>query len=113
MQRIPTSVGLAGRVRQTEQKAQDAAAAVARVAEQARSWDQSPHGPGRPPHFEQRAVVAEATQQAANEELEVARTRQERARQAIRGIGQAYHPVDLKTGAPQSPAQVTEALEQH
>lgn len=108
-----TSVGLAGQVRQVEQKAEDAAATVARAAEQARSWAESAHGPGRPPNFEQRAVEAEATLHAAEEELEAARARQERAHQAIRGIGQAYHPVDLKTGEPRSPAQVTEALEQH
>ena len=106
-----TSVGLAGQVRQAEQRAEDACAAVVRVAEQARSWAERPHGPGRPPNFEQRTIEAEATAHAANQDLETARARQERARQAIRGIGQAYHPVDLKTGDLRTPAQVTEVLE--
>jgi hypothetical protein len=88
-------------------------ATVARAAEQARSWAESAHGPGRPPNLEQRTVEAEASRRAAQEELEAARARQERAHQAIRGIGQAYHPVDLKTGDARSAAQVTEALEQH
>ena len=108
-----TSVGLAGQVRQAEQAAKNAAATVARTTEQARTWAESEHGPGRPPNFEQRAIEAAATLQAANEKLETARQRQERAHQAIRGIGQDYHPVNLKTGEPRSPAQVTEALEQH
>ena len=108
-----TSVALARQVRQAEQTAQDAAATVARAAEQALAWAESTHGPGRPPNFEKRAVEAAATLDAAQEELKVARARQERAHQAIRGIGQAYHPVDLKTGDLRSPAQVTEALEQH
>ena len=108
-----TSVGLAGQVRQAEQTVEEAQAAVERVAEQAHAWADSPHGPGRPPNFEQRAVEAEATLHVAAQELDAARSRQERAHQAIRGIGQAYHPVDLKTGDPRSPAQVTETLEQH
>jgi hypothetical protein len=108
-----TSIALAGQVRQAEQKAEDAAARVARAAEQARAWAQSSHGPGRPPNFEQRAVEAAATLDSAAADLEATRVRQERAHQAIRGIGQAYHPVDLKTGEPRSPAQVTQALEQH
>ena len=108
-----TSVGLAGQVRQAEQKVEDAAATVARVTEQAHAWAEHAHGPGRPPNFEQRAVEAAATLHAAQQELAAARARQERAQQAIRGIGQAYHPVDLQTGAPRSPAQVTATLEQH
>ena len=47
-----TSVTLAGQVRQAEQRAEDASAAVVRVVEQARSWAEIPHGPGRPPNFE-------------------------------------------------------------
>lgn len=108
-----TSVGLAGQVRQAEQRMEDAQTMVESVAAQARSWAERPHGPGRPPNFVQRAVEAEATRHAAEQELDAARVRQERAHQAIRGIGQAYHPVDLKTGEPRSPAQVTETLEQH
>jgi len=108
-----TSVALAGQVRQAQQKVEYTAASVIRAAEQARIWDESAHGPGRPPNFEQRVVEAEAALHAAQAEREVAKARQERAHQAIRGIGQDYHPVDLKTGEPRSPAQVTEALEQH
>jgi hypothetical protein len=37
--------------------------------------------------------------------------RQERARQAIRGIGKAYHPVDLDTGALRTTEQVTTDIE--
>jgi hypothetical protein len=68
-----TSVALAGQVRQAEQKAADAVATVARAAEQARSWAESAHGPGRPPNLEQRTVEAEASRRAAQEELEAAR----------------------------------------
>ena len=108
-----TSVALAGQVRSAEQRVEGAQASVAHATEQARAWAERTHGPGRPPNFEQRTAEAQATAQRAQEDLETARARQERARQAIRGIGQSYHPVDLKTGEPRSPAQVTDALEQH
>jgi hypothetical protein len=49
----------------------------------------------------------------AQQALEVASARQERARRSIRGIGKAYHPVDLSTGALRSATQVTTDLEQH
>jgi hypothetical protein len=108
-----TSVGLAGQVRQAEQKVEDAAATVTHVTEQAHAWAQSTHGPGRPPNFTRRAAEADATRHAAQDELMAARARQEQAHQAIRGLGQAYHPVDLKTGELRSTVQVTAALEQH
>jgi hypothetical protein len=43
--------------------------------------------------------------------LDAARQRQERAHRAIRGISQAYHPVDLKTGALRSVEQIAKNLE--
>ena len=108
-----TSIALAGQVRQAERAVGQAQAGVARVSEHAASWAHTRHGPGRPPNFAARALEAESTVQAAQQVLHVAQERQERARHAIRGIGQAYHPVDLKTGAPVTPAQVTDALEEH
>lgn len=68
-------------------------------------------GPGRPPNFEGRVAEARESQQQAEQELGAARQRQERARQAIRGIGRAYHPVDLDTGALRTTEQVITDLE--
>lgn len=49
----------------------------------------------------------------ARQELETAQARQLRARDARRGIGQAYHPFELTTGTPQEAADVQVKLEAH
>lgn len=59
--------------------------------------------------IEQAQEQVRKTQQA----LETAAERQERARNAIRGISEVYHPYDLETGAPKSAEEVSVALEQH
>jgi hypothetical protein len=106
-----TSIALAGRVKQSEETLDKAVAATEAecAAQQARA--ETKPGPGRPPNFEGRVAEARETQQQAEQELEAARQRQERARQAIRGIGRAYHPVDLDTGALRTTEQVTTDLE--
>jgi hypothetical protein len=58
-------------------------------------------------------AVAEAAEPAAQQVLETATAQQERARQAIQGIGAAYHPYDLETGAARNAKEVSTSLEQH
>lgn len=108
-----TSVALAAKVRQAEQAATEAAAHTDTQRAEAQAWAQTDHGSGRPPNFEAHIAEAQASQEQAEQTLDVARLRQERAHQAIRGIGKDYHPVDLTTGATRSAAQVTADLEQH
>jgi hypothetical protein len=108
-----TSVVLAAHVRQADQAAAEAAAQTEAVRREAEAWAQSKHGPGRPPDFEGRLTRARATQAQAEQASQTARARQERVHQAIRGIGEAYHPVDLATGTPRTPAEVTAVLEPH
>jgi hypothetical protein len=59
--------------------------------------------------------LAEVQQQerAAQKALEVTLARQERAGQAIQGIGAAYHPYDLETGAEREAEEVSDSLEKH
>jgi len=52
-------------------------------------------------------------EQVAQQALEVALTQQERARQAIQGVGAAYHPYDLETGAERDTEEVSDSLEKH
>jgi hypothetical protein len=107
-----TSVALASQVRQAEQAAKEAQAHAQTQRADAQEWAQTEHGPGHPPNFDTRVAKTQATQEKAEQALDLARARQERAHRAIRGIGQAYHPVDLTTGAPRSAVQVTADLEQ-
>jgi hypothetical protein len=108
-----TSIALSARVRHAEQAARDALVDAQTQRQAAQSWAQVPHGPGRPPDFAVRTAEAQLVQFQAEQALQVARRQQERAKSAIGGIGQAYHPVSLATGAPQSAAQGTQKLEQH
>ena len=107
-----TSVTLAAQVRRSEQAVTEAAARTEAQQTAAQAWAQSVRGPGRPPNFEARIAQAQATEERAEQALQAARTRQESAKQAIRAIGKAYHPVDLNTGAPRSAARVKTDLEQ-
>jgi hypothetical protein len=107
-----TSVALAAQVRQAERAAAEADAAAAHTETklaQAHAWVE--HEPGRPQTLQ--VPQAQSSQDKAEQTLDAARVRQERAHRAIRGIGTAYHPVDLKTGALRTTAQVTADLEQH
>jgi hypothetical protein len=106
-----TSIALAGRVKQAEKTLTKAVANTEAKCAAQQTWAENKHGPGRPPNFDGRIAEARETQQQAEQELEAARQRQERARQAIREIGRSYHPVDLDTGALRTAEQVTTDLE--
>ena len=57
-----------------------------------------------------RAPVLEETLSMARQELETTQAKQRRAREARLGIGQEYHPFDLKTGTPQEAVEVQAKL---
>lgn len=107
------SAVLATQVRQAEAVQDKAmAAAEARRLEQ-EAWPQQPHGPGRPPNLAGRVAVAQQDAAVAEQELAAARDRQERVRGAVQGLGQAYHPVELHSGAVRSAIQLESELQQH
>lgn len=81
------------------QKALDKAqAATKQVERQKQEYDAAPRGPGRSPDFDKRLSDAKQAEEQAEAELEQCVCRQVDAREAIEGIGQAYHPIDLQTG---------------
>lgn len=49
----------------------------------------------------------------AKTNLEQAREHQVQCREAIRGLGRDYHPVDLRSGEPRSAEQLADKLEEH
>ena len=61
---------------------------------------------GRPPNFEQHIAAAEAQEAQARATYDAAEARQATTHAAIRAIGDAYHPVDLETGALRDAATV-------
>ena len=60
-----------------------------------------------------RAPVLEEASNKARQEFESTQARQRRAREARLGIGQEYHPFDLKTGAPRDASEVQAKLDAH
>ena len=56
--------------------------------------------PGRPPDFTRHIAESRALEQAMAARREAAQQRQEQMRQAIRGVGDDYHPFDLASGRP-------------
>jgi hypothetical protein len=73
-------------VKQAEERLTKAVANTEAECAAQKAWTENKHGPGRPPNFDGRIAEARETQQQAEQELEAARQRQERARQAIREI---------------------------
>ncbi len=57
--------------------------------------------------------VLEEARNIARKAFETVQARQHRTRDARKGIGQDYHPYDLKTGAPVEAAQAQEKLNSH
>jgi ABC-type transporter Mla MlaB component len=108
-----TSIALAGQVRNAQKTVSEATKQTEAQQAQKAKWDQTEHGPGRPPDFEARIAQAKAAEVEAQQELDVARERQESAHRAIRAISTSYHPVDLTTGALRTTEQVTAELESH
>jgi hypothetical protein len=54
--------------------------------------------PGRPPDYPRHIAEGRALEQAMAARMEAAQQRQEQMRQAIRGVGDDYHPFDLSHG---------------
>jgi hypothetical protein len=69
-----------------------------------------PRGPGRPIDHEQRVREAEAAVAGGQRWVAACEQRQEQAREAIRGLGEADHPFGLHSGQAQEAATVERRL---
>lgn len=102
------SLSLAAQVRQAEQELADVLAHKEVLRKNEQEWRD---GGSLAPDFAPRFAQAASDQCQAERALEVARARQERGREAIRGVGDDYHPIDMKTGALLTPQEVSTRLE--
>ena len=84
------------------------------AAEQRRQqeYEQQARRPGRAPDWQIAHRMAGMFQRQAAERLAACQERQERARQAVRGLGDDYHPFDPHSGQPLEAAEVQGRLEQ-
>jgi hypothetical protein len=64
------------------------------------AYQQGPRPPGRPPEFERHIAEGRALEQAMTARVDAAQQRQEQMHQAIRGVGDDYHPFDRADGRP-------------
>lgn len=106
-----SSAGLAAQTREAQRgqaQAQEQLAAAQTARQQAAD---QPRGPGRPLDHEGRVRQAEEWVAGTGRWLETCQGRQERARAAVRGVGEDDHPFDLATGQPQGAPAVRQRLE--
>lgn len=107
-----SSGAFASKRRQAEQ-ALDEATQQVKAQQEAQAVYHEAEGSEDPPQLAAQLAQAQEQEQAAQQALETAVKRQEQARQAMQGIGSAYHPYDLESGAARSAEQVSVSLEQH
>jgi hypothetical protein len=106
-----TSGALASRRRQAEQAVEATAPPVRPLPEKQEMTLQKEQGPEAPPGGD--PPLEPEPEPEARKALDAAVAQQERVQQALQGIGAAYHPYDLETGAARSAEEVSRALEQH
>jgi hypothetical protein len=75
-----------------------------RQAQQAHQ--QGPPRPGRPPDFAARIATAQALPQGAEKRLAACQQRQEQTAEALRALGDDYHPFDPHQGQPVQPDEL-------
>jgi hypothetical protein len=85
---------------------------VAAVQRRQKEYEQRPR-PGWPPDWPTARRMAEVWRRQAAERVVACQQRQERARQAVRGLGDDYHPFDPHSGRPLETAEVQRRLEEH
>lgn len=105
-----TSAVLAGKKKKAETALEQATKNVERCINQKEKYQQTKHGPGRPPQFDKRIKTALHNQEEAERKLESAELHQKQMKEAIQEIGKAYHPVDLETGQLRQTEEVSESL---
>jgi hypothetical protein len=90
------------------QQAEQQAQACRDEAEEARH---QPAGPGRPKDYEGRIARSQMHVEECTRKVQECEGRQERALQAVRGLGDDYHPFDSQTGAMMQAAEIRKRLE--
>lgn len=107
-----TSLSLARDVRQAEQQFDQTQQALKKQCQARDAYHaRTPLPRGRPPAFEQRIAAARGQCAQAEYQCRQALERQQQAREAVREIGAAHHPYDIKTGQAQPPERVAQRFQ--
>jgi hypothetical protein len=105
-----TSAALASKKKKAETRLKQATDEVERCIHKRDAYQQTEHGPGRPPQFDKQIEASRREQEETRQELESAESHQQRMKEAIQKIGKVYHPVDLETGKLRQADEVSESL---
>ena len=103
---------LANKTRRAEKALEEASAEVNRHIEDKAAYSCEKHGPGRPPEFDKRIEKAREKETESRSLLETAEKHQKEVREAVQGISDDYHPVDIETGKLKTAEEVSKALQQ-
>lgn len=106
-----TSLPLAGQVEAAHKEVDRAAAHTQEQRQRQQDYQRGPRPPGRPPDFAIAVGLAECVERQAVADWEQRQRWQEQARQAVRGVAEAYHPFDAVSGHPVRAAAVRQRLE--
>jgi hypothetical protein len=108
-----TALALHRHTEAAREQLQQAEQRVAAVQQRQQEYEQGPPQRGRPPDWQRAHQVAGMFQRHTAGRLEQCQQWQERARQAVRGLGDDYHPFDPHNGQPLEVGTVQQRLEQH
>lgn len=90
---------LARETKKAKKALEKAGEAVERHVREKAEFAASGPRPGRPPQFDRRIERGRREKEEARRALEAAESDQALLKEAVRGIADAYHPIDLETGA--------------
>ncbi len=105
-----TGGALAGKTARAGKSLEKASEEVSRHIKEKDAYFGRKHGPGRPPDFDRRIEKAREKEAEARKSLETAAEHQNRVKDAVQGISDAYHPFDLDTGSLRSAEEVSSSL---
>lgn len=107
-----TSGPLTKKAQKARQALEKASEEVNRCIDKKVDYDSREHKAGRPPQFNQKIKKALLKETEALLVLESAEFHQIRMKQAVRKIGDIYHPVDLETGKLKGVEEVSDSLDE-
>jgi hypothetical protein len=107
-----TSLALRRQREAAEQKHQEMQAIAQDWVQQHQRYQAGLRPPGRPPNFEQELRWAGQAVQHWKQQVSLCQQRQEQGYEAVRGLGDDYHPFDAQSGQAMSAEQLQQRLAQ-
>jgi hypothetical protein len=105
-----TSGPLSKKIKQAEKNLEKASEKVNRCIDKKVAYDSIKASPGRPPQFNRKIKKALLEEAEVIQDLYASESHQTRMKQAMRKIGDLYHPVDLETGQLKDPEEISKSL---